>query len=162
MKVLQIIVGILLLGIFAFSGLALYTESQVYIRYSNVSTGFHSRVLTNEFYMVLLATFVLAVTSIPTIIFQTQRIFQPPEKKSVNDDLIDDDDIQLKTNPRSGSFLYNCAKFYSFALFTEIILLGKRSSSVLSKLNEPWHWMLLGGFLLSIFVAVYFLAVSKK
>lgn len=160
-KVLQIIVGILLLGISIFNGMMLYAQFQYYMLFHDRSTNMYGPPITNEFYIVLISTTVLAVMSIPTLIYQTKQIFQSPPQKP-DDDLIDADNIEFKVKSTNNRFLYNSTKFYAFALLTQIILLGKRSSSVLSKMQTLTHWFLLIGFMLSAFVAIYFLAVSKR
>lgn len=162
MKALRIIVGVLVLAIFGFSLLLLYSQYQYLSMASRAPLGYRPS-LTNEFYLVLISTLVLCVFSIPTLIYQVKQIFrsQPIQR---TDDLIDDTELLLKPKRpvKVSKFLHGSTKFYAFALLTEVILLGKRSSGVLSKMATATHWYLLIGFALSAFVAIYFLTVDKK
>ncbi|CAG5082448.1 hypothetical protein [Parvicella tangerina] len=163
MKFLQVLVGVLVLGILGFSVMMLYSQYQYY----TIATA-HQRYsfsLTNEFYLVLISTIVLTILSIPTLIYQVKVIFfkKNLRQQVVEDaDLIDGDNIIISERTGPGRLLSGSAKLYAFALLTQVILLGKRSSGVLSRLNSTTDWLLLAGFALSMFVAIYFLAIDRR
>lgn len=162
MKILQVVVGFIVLGIFAFCIMLMYSQYQYYIIATDKSR--YSFDLTNEFYLVTLSTLVLTFFSIPTLIYQIKSLIQTgikTNKALEDDDLIDGDNVLIKEKQGPGKFLHGSTKLYAFALLTEVILVGKRSTGVLSRLDRMDDWLLLGGFVLAMFTAIYFLAIDR-
>lgn len=162
MKALQITVGILVLAILGISSLMLYSMIELYILFAGRPDNMYGASLPNEFYITLISTIVLIILSIPTIIYQARKIVRKAPLRIERDDLIDDDDIQKDGLTEESNFLIGSTRFYSFALFTQIILLGKRLNLQYLETISFSHWIVFVGLLLAAFVASYFLTPDKK
>lgn len=162
MKILQTVIGILVLIIFGLSAYMIYAMAEYYFYFSGSEAKMYGLAITNEFYILLISTTVLAISSIPTILYQTQKILRKNRSKPNDDELIDDDDLELESETDDNRFLYNSTKFYSFALLTQIILFGKRFNGTYNKLETTNHWLILGGFMLAAFVAIYYLTMDRN
>ena len=161
MKILQIIIGLLVLVILGISGFIVYQMLQFYFIYADNWNNGMSLPITNEFYILLISSIVLLILSLPTLLYQVQKIFRKTSAPPITDDLIDDGDLEIKPKTAHNKFLYGSTKLYAFALLTQVILMGKRFNGSYNQLASLTHWLLLGGFMLGAFVAIYFLTVDK-
>lgn len=160
MKVLNIIIAIGVLLIMAACGLILYAMFEYYRFATRTDFGGYGPTITNEFYILVISTFVLAIFSIPVIIYQIKKIVNTPENSN-SDELIDSDEVAIAVKKSPRKLLYNSTKFYAFALLTQLILTGNKLMDSLGRMDDTYKWLFLAGFVSSAIIALYFLVGNK-